>query len=66
MTNGIISCPSDLNGDGLMDLVVHVSTEALELSEDDTAAFLGASLDADGNGFVDTILRGVDTIRVVP
>ena len=50
----------DVDGDGFEDLVVHVETEALELSEEDTAAVLVATT-TDG-----ILLRGVDTVRVVP
>lgn len=50
----------DVNGDGLLDLVVHVTTEALELSETDTEAVL------DGKTFDGTPIRGVDSVRVVP
>ena len=56
----------DVNGDGLMDLIVHVDTQALVLNENDTEALLSASADADADGVTDTIIRGVDTIRVVP
>lgn len=50
----------DVNADGLLDLVVHVSTEALQLTETDTEAVLeGATLDG-------THIRGRDTVRVVP
>ena len=47
-------------GDGLLNLVVHVSTEALQLSETDTEAVLEGKT-SDG-----TRIRGVDTVRVVP
>ena len=50
----------DVDGDGLKDIVVHVSTDALELSESDTEAILqGKTLDG-------TPIRGTDSIRVVP
>lgn len=50
----------DVNADGLLDLVVHVSTEALQLSETDTEAVL------EGSTFNGIRIRGVDTVRVVP
>ena len=50
----------DVDGDGLLDLVVHVSTEALQLTDADTVAVLhGQTLDG-------TRFTGVGTIRVVP
>lgn len=56
----------DVNNDGLLDMVIHVETEALELSDTDTEAALTASADTDGDGLSDTIIRGLDTVRVVP
>lgn len=50
----------DVNGDGLLDLVVHVSTEALQLSETDVEAVL------EGGTSGGTAIRGVDSVRVVP
>jgi len=50
----------DVNGDGLADLVVHVSTQALSLNDTDTQAVLEGEL-LDG-----TKIRGVDSVRVVP
>jgi hypothetical protein len=50
----------DINDDGLLDLVVHVSTEAIELSQTDTEAVL------EGQTFGGTPIRGVDSVRVVP
>jgi hypothetical protein len=50
----------DVNGDGLLDLVVHVSTEALQLSESDTEAIL------EGQTFGGTRIRGADSVRIVP
>ena len=50
----------DVNGDGRMDLVVQVSTDALELTGTDVQAFL------EGRTFGDTPIIGVDSIRVVP
>jgi hypothetical protein len=50
----------DVDGDGLLDLVVHVSTSTLQLSETDTEAVL------EGETFSGKAIRGKDTIRVVP
>ena len=50
----------DINKDGLLDLIVHVSTQALQLTETDTEAVLeGKTLDG-------RFIRGRDTVRVVP
>lgn len=49
----------DVNGDGLLDLVIHVSTEALQLSEEDSEAVL------EGKTFDGKAIRGKDTIRVI-
>ena len=50
----------DVNAAGLLDLVVQVSTEALQLSQTDTEAVLeGETLDG-------THIRGRDAVRVVP
>ncbi len=49
----------DVNGDGLLDLVVHVETEALQLTETDAQAeLLGETFDG-------VSIQGFDTIRVV-
>ena len=50
----------DVNGDGLLDVVVHVSTETLQLSDTDTAAVLRGKT-SDGR-----VVKGTDSIRVVP
>ena len=50
----------DVNGDGLPDLVVHVSTETLQLSDTDTAAVLRGKT-SNGRG-----VKGTDSVRVVP
>jgi hypothetical protein len=50
----------DVNDDGLLDLVVHVSTDALVLTETDTQADLaGKTLDG-------VRIEGTDSVRVVP
>jgi hypothetical protein len=50
----------DVNNDGLLDLVVHISTQALQLSDTDTQAVLeGQTLDG-------RAIKGADTIRIVP
>ncbi|HYX26755.1 MAG TPA: hypothetical protein VFC23_21560, partial [Thermoanaerobaculia bacterium] len=50
----------DVNGDGRLDLVVHVSTEALQLTANDTKAILK------GQTFDGTYITGSDSVRVVP
>ena len=50
----------DVNDDGLLDLVVHVETEALELSEEDTEAVLL------GRTYAGVNIKGVDSVRIVP
>ena len=50
----------DVNGDGLPDLVLHVSTQSMELSSADVEAIL------EGITFDGTKIKGVDTIRIVP
>ena len=50
----------DVNGDGRLDIVVHVDTTALQLSGTDTIAVLeGKTLDG-------RLIRGTDSVRVVP
>lgn len=59
----------DVNGDGLLDLVVHVATDALELSSTDKIAVLkGKTFPPPGSpaGTLGTPIQGMDTIRVVP
>jgi hypothetical protein len=51
---------TDVDADGLLDLMLHVETEALQLSDTDTEAVLL------GQTFDGTHISGVDTIRVVP
>ena len=50
----------DVNGDGRLDLVVHVETEALQLSATDQQAILK------GKTSTGVKIRGSDSIRVVP
>lgn len=54
-----ISSAEDVNGDGVVDLIVHVDTSALQLSQGDTEAIL------EGVTYNGQRIRGVDTIRVV-
>ena len=54
-----MSSAVDLNNDGLLDLVVHVSTEALQLTDGDTEAIL------DGLTSSGTPIRGTDSVRIV-
>jgi hypothetical protein len=49
----------DVNGDGLMDIVVHVDTTAFELSLGDTEALL------EGETYDGVCIRGTDTVRIV-
>lgn len=50
----------DVNGDGLTDLVVRVPTKSLQLTKDDIKANL------EGKLFDGTIIKGSDSIRIVP
>lgn len=50
----------DVKGDGRLDLLVHVDTEALQLSETDTQATL------EGQTFSGTPIQGSDSVKVVP
>jgi hypothetical protein len=50
----------DVNGDGLLDILVHINTSAFELTDSDTEAVLK------GKTFDGVRIRGVDTIRIVP
>ena len=50
----------DLDGDGLLDLVVHVSTGALQLTQTDEVAELR------GTTFTGQTIHGTDSIRVIP
>ncbi|MHC4607761.1 MAG: hypothetical protein ACYTAF_12675, partial [Planctomycetota bacterium] len=50
----------DVNGDGLQDLVVHVDTSTFELTAADEEAVL------EGKTFDGVLIRGTDTVRIVP
>jgi hypothetical protein len=50
----------DVNGDGRFDLVVHCATDALRLSVSDVSAVLL------GRTFDGALIRGADSVRVVP
>ncbi|MFQ6083948.1 MAG: hypothetical protein ACE5WD_11425, partial [Candidatus Aminicenantia bacterium] len=50
----------DINGDSILDIVIHIITEALELTETDIQAELNGFL-VDGRN-----IKGADSIRVVP
>jgi Tol biopolymer transport system component len=50
---------ADVDGDGLLDLIVHVDTTALQLSSGDTEAIL------EGQTYDGVSIRGVDTVRIV-
>ena len=49
----------DLNRDGYLDTVVHVSTSALQLTDTDAQAVL------EGKTYDGTSIRGTDSVRVV-
>lgn len=55
-----MAAKEDVNGDGLLDLVVHVSTGALQLSSSDTEAVL------EGKTFDGVPIIGTDSVRIVP
>ena len=48
-----------MNEDGLLDLIVHVDTTALQLSAGDTEAIL------EGETIGGQRIRGVDTVRII-
>ena len=49
----------NVNGDSLLDLIVHVDTTALVLFEEDTEAIL------EGQTYDGVSIRGVDTVRIL-
>jgi hypothetical protein len=49
----------DVNADGILDIIVHVDTRALELSAGDTEAVLTGLT----NGGI--VFRGIDTVRII-
>jgi hypothetical protein len=55
-----MSSLQDVSGDGRLDLVVHVNTEALQLTNTDVNAVLS------GATYSGVPIVGEDTIRVVP
>lgn len=55
-----MSSKEDKNGDGLLDLVVHVSTQALQLSAGDSEAVL------EGQTYDGRRITGKDSVRIVP
>ncbi len=50
----------DVNGDGRLDMIVHVTTSAFQLTTTDTAAMLK------GKTTGGVSIKGADTVRVVP
>ncbi len=56
----LMSSFEDVNGDGLLDLVVHVRTQTLKLAQEDTAAAL------EGATYGGKRVRGSDSVRIVP
>ncbi len=51
---------ADVNLDGLMDLLIHVDTQAFQLTGSDTEAVLK------GETFDGFLIRGTDSVRIVP
>jgi len=50
----------DVNGDGRLDLVVHMTTSAFQLTASDT------TVTVKGKMFDGVSIKGTDTVRVVP
>jgi hypothetical protein len=57
-----MSSTEDVNGNGLLDLIVHVDTTALELCSADTEAILEGQTYEEYGGIR---IRGIDTVRIV-
>ncbi|MBI4503356.1 MAG: hypothetical protein HY700_19635 [Gemmatimonadetes bacterium] len=55
-----MAAAQDVNADGVLDLVVHVETSALELTEGDIEGVL------EGQTFGGVRIRGADSVRIVP
>jgi hypothetical protein len=55
-----MAAAEDVNGDGDPDLIVHITTQALQLTATDTEAVLT------GRTYGGTPIRGKDNVRVVP
>jgi len=55
----LMSSVEDVNGDGLLDLVVHVRTDALQVTQTDTEAIL------QGETLGGTPIEGTDSVRIV-
>lgn len=55
-----MSSIQDVYGDGRLDMIVHVTTSAFQLTTTDTAAVLKGKT----NGGMS--IKGTDTVRVVP
>jgi hypothetical protein len=51
----------DVDGDGYQDLVVHIDTQQLNLSKEDTVAYL----EGQTFGETPTDIKGVDTVKIV-
>lgn len=59
--NGLpMASMEDVNGDGFMDLVLHVAREGLQLHAGDTEAVL------EGKTYDGVAFRGVDSVKIVP
>lgn len=50
---------SDINNDGFMDIIIQISTQALQLSSDDIKANL------DGQLLNGTLFKGLDSVRII-
>lgn len=59
-SNKLMASTEDVNGDGLIDLLVHIETEGLDLVVGSTEAVL------QGSTFDDVPIEGTDTVNIVP